>query len=91
MKSGGDRGCCAALWVGLTQRQESLLGLDAFIKNVGSGQSVMLQFKSPQPSSLVDTLYKFSINERQHERLYRIARVCPNTVLYAFPLYSKWS
>ena len=84
-------GCDAALWVGLTQRQESLLGLDAFIRNVGSGQSVMLQFKSPQASSLVDSLYKFSINERQHERLDRIARACPRTVLYVFPLYGKWS
>ena len=58
-------GCGKALWLGLTQAQERRAGIDELISNVGVGFSLMLQFKAPWPSSRVDDLYKFSINERQ--------------------------
>ena len=83
-------GCEKALWLGLTQRQERRTGLDELIRNVGPGFLLMLQFKAPWPSSLVDTLYKFSINERQHEALERLSVQNPEAVYYVFPLYSKW-
>ena len=51
----------------------------------------MLQFKAPWPSSIVDDLYKFSINERQHEALEQLADEYPGAVYYVFPLYSKWT
>ena len=41
-------------------------------------------------SSDVDDLYKFSINERQHEALEQLADTCPDAVYYVFPLYSQW-
>jgi len=84
-------GCGKALWLGLTQRQERLAGIDELIRNVGVGFSLMLQFKAPWPSSRVDDLYKFSINERQHEALEQLAGQYPGAVYYVFPLYSKWS
>ena len=83
-------GCQRALWLGLTQRQERRTGLDELIRNVGPGFSLMLQFKAPWPSSIVDGLYKFSINERQHEALEQLANRYPEAVYYVFPLYSKW-
>ena len=84
-------GCERALWLGLTQAQERRKGLDELIRNVGPGFSLMLQFKAPWPTSRVDDLYKFSINERQHEALEQLAGQHPEAVQYVFPLYSKWS
>ena len=84
------RGCQKALWLGLTQRQERRTGLDELIRNVGDGFSLMLQFKAPWPTSVVDNLYKFSINERQHGALEQLASQYPRAVYYVFPLYSQW-
>ena len=84
-------GCQSALWLGLTQRQERRTGLDELIHNVGPGFSLMLQFKAPWPTSVVDSLYKFSINERQHKALEQLATQYPQAVYYVFPLYSKWT
>ena len=84
-------GCQKALWLGLTQRQERRTGLDELIHNVGPGFSLMLQFKAPWPTSRIDYLYKFSINERQHEALEQLATKYPQAVYYVFPLYSKWT
>ncbi len=84
-------GCERALWLGLTQAQERRKGLDELIRNVGPGFSLMLQFKAPWPTSRVDDLYKFSINERQHQALEQLAGQRPKAVQYVFPLYSKWS
>ena len=84
-------GCQKALWLGLTQRQERRTGLDELIRNVGPGSSLMLQFKAPWPTSVVDSLYKFSINERQHKALEQLADRYPEAVYYVFPLYSKWT
>ena len=84
-------GCERALWLGLTQRQERRTGLDELIRNVGPGASLMLQFKAPWPTSNVDSLYKFTINERQHEALEQLADDYPDDVFYVFPLYTKWT
>ena len=84
-------GCEGALWFGLTQKQERRTGLDQLIENVGPGFALMLQFKSPWPTSIVDHLYKFSINEQQHEPLDELAAEYPESVFYVFPLYSTWN
>lgn len=84
-------GCEGALWLGLTQRQERRTGLDEFIHNVGPGVALMLQFKAPWRTSVADDLYKFSINERQHEALEDLASHYPQAVHYVFPFFSKWS
>ncbi len=83
-------GCEKALWLGLTQAQERRKGIDELIRNVGPGFALMLQFKAPWPTSVVDDLYKFSINERQHEALEQLSGKYPDAVHYVFPLYSKW-
>ena len=84
-------GCEGALWFGLTQANERQMGIDEMIQNVGPGVSLMLQFKAPWPTSVVDDLYKFSINEQQHFALEQLAATHPDSVYYVFPLYSKWS
>ena len=83
-------GCERALWLGLTQAQKRRKGIDELIRNVGPGFALMLQFKAPWPTSLVDDLYKFSINQRQHETLEQLSGQYPEAVHYVFPLYSKW-
>ena len=88
-------GCGGALWLGLTQAQERRKGLDELIRNVGHGVAFLFQFKSPWPTSRVDSLYKFSINEIQHAALERLVTDYPNDVnpddiSYVFPLYSTW-
>ena len=84
-------GCERALWLGLTQAQERRKGIDELIRNVGLGFALMLQFKAPWPTSHVDDLYKFSINERQHQALEQLSSQYPQAVYYVFPLYSKWA
>ena len=84
-------GCKGALWFGLTQAQERNEGIDERIRNAGPGVSVMLQFKAPWATSLVDSLYKFSVNEQQHEALEDLSGKNPNAVYYVFPLFSTWS
>ncbi|MYC08231.1 MAG: hypothetical protein F4X57_13840 [Chloroflexi bacterium] len=77
-----------ASWHGLTQREERQEGLDAKIRNAPKGVALMLQFKSPWATLRVDTLYKFTINRRQHKAMERLGH--PGAVHYVFPLYSKW-
>ena len=84
-------GCGKALWFGLTQAQERDEGIDERIRNAGPGVSVMLQFKAPWATSFVDDLYKFSVNEQQHEALEDLAGKNPNAVHYVFPLFSTWN
>ena len=81
--------CDKALWFGLTQQRERREGLDARIHNADSF-SLMLQFKAPWETSRPDDLYKFSINERQHDALEQTASAFPDAVYYVFPLYSTW-
>jgi len=50
----------------------------------------MLQFKAPWVTSVPDDLYKFSVNEEQHEALENLAGNNPNAVYYVFPLFSTW-
>ena len=83
-------GCDRALWFGLTQAQERQEGIDARIRNAGPGVSIMLQFKAPWVTSLEDRLYKFSVNEQQHEALEALAGENPQAVHYVFPLFSTW-
>lgn len=84
-------GCHRALWLGLTQAQERQEGIDARIRNAGPGVSIMLQFKAPWATSRVDSLYKFSVNEQQHEAMEDLAGNNPSAVYYVFPLFSTWS
>ena len=84
-------GCDGALWFGLTQAQERQEGIDARIRNTGPGVSIMLQFKAPWATSLEDSLYKFSVNEQQHEAMEDLAGNNANAVYYVFPLFSTWS
>ena len=83
-------GCGSAVWFGMTQQQERRTGLDETLQNA-PGHSLMLQFKSPKPTSNFDYLYKFSINKRQHKALERLVAGNPKAAYYVFPLYSKWT
>ena len=83
--------CSRALWFGLTQAQERQEGIDARIRNAGPGVSIMFQFKAPWATSLENTLYKFSVNEQQHEAMEDLAAKNWKDVYYVFPLFSTWS
>lgn len=74
----------------MTQRQERRNELDQLIRNAGIGSSLMLQFKSPWPTSRVDSPYRFSINQRQHEAHESLANRYSKAVYYGLPLYATW-
>ena len=76
-----------ALWVGLTQAEESQEGIDEKLRN---GFSLMLQFKAPTPTSRENDHYRFTINERQHQAMKGLAKQYKKAVYYVFPLYCKW-
>ncbi len=85
------RGYEKAVWQGLTQMEERKFGVDEILRNLGSGRYLMLQFKAPWPSSIVDTDYKFSINTQQHLTLEQgPCRICPGSAFYVLPLFSTW-
>ena len=84
------RGCEAAVWFGLTQRQERERGLDELICNA-PGLALMLQFKSPWARSSAIYPYRFSINQAQHKALEKLSRNYPEAVYYVLPLYNKWT
>ncbi len=84
-------GCDRALWFGLTQAQERQEGIDARIRSAGPGVSIMLQFKAPWVTSRENSLYKFSVNEQQHEAMEDLAGKSASAVYYVFPLFSTWS
>ena len=83
------KGCEKAVWIGMTQKEERDNGLDAMIENA-PGFALLLQFKSPKPSSTYDDHYKFTINRLQHETFLKIDPRFLSSVFYAFPFYSKW-
>jgi hypothetical protein len=81
-----------AVWQGLTQAEERAEGLDEKLRNAGPGFHFLLQFKSPAPSSVEGSTYKFSLNTRQHLTLRDgLCRTYPNAVHYVFPLFAGWS
>ena len=82
--------CEKALWFGLTQAQESRMGLDEFVLNVPRDLLLMLQFKSPRPASSVIAPYIFDINLRQNQTLLSLATRFAQNVHYVFPLYREW-
>ena len=49
-------GCESAVWFGMTQSQERRTRLDETVINA-PGHSLMLEFKSPKATSIVDDLY----------------------------------
>ncbi len=80
------------VWQGMTQQQERTNGLDEALRGLGTGWYLMLQFKSPWPTSLVDLQYKFSINSEQHATLVSgLARQFPDSVFYVLPLFATWN
>jgi len=84
-------GCSSAFWIGMKQDQEARWGIDELISNVPRGVHLALQFKSPWSKPENTAPYKFSINDRQHHNLLRLARHRPNGVLYVFPHYNTMS
>ena len=61
--------------------------------NPPGGVSIMLQFKAPWATSLEDSLYKFSVNEQQHEAMEDLAGNNSNDVTIGHPSRrpSRWT
>jgi len=77
----------AAFWIGMTQYQEAKNGIDALLVN-RPGEHFALQFKSPRPTRPDQDPYRYSINDRQHQNLARLARRSPDAVFYVFPAFN---
>lgn len=83
-------GCNGAFWIGMKQKQEALNGIDELIHNVPAGLHLALQFKAPRPWPPDGKPFYFTINERQHSHLHRLATVRPSAVHYVFPHYNTF-
>ena len=59
----------------------------------GSGIHERRQFKAPWATSLEDSLYKFSVNEQQHEAMEDLAGNNSNDVIIGHPSRrpSRWT
>lgn len=80
-----------AVWLGLTQLQEQGWGIDEMLRNAGPGFHLMLQFKSPWPTSREDGEYRFSINTQQQMAIMAgPAALSPDSVWYVLPHFSTW-
>ena len=83
---GGER----AFWIGMKQNQEARNGIDELIDNTQGLYHLALQFKSPNSRPPDSVPYRFSINDRQHAHLLRLARTRPDAVYYVFPHYNTF-
>jgi len=84
-------GCSRAFWMGMKQKQEALNGIDELIMNVPAGVHLALQFKAPRPTPPDGYPFYFTINERQHGHLHRLAMTRPQAVHYVFPHYNTFT
>ena len=79
---------------GLTQKEESIEGVDIFVHIEPNSDFFIIafQFKAPfrneKENRNTPYPYKFRINRKQHEKLHRLAEDYPNSVFYVFPYYS---
>ncbi len=85
------RGCKRAFWMGMKQKQEAMNGIDELILNVPAGVHLALQFKAPRPTPPDGHPFYFTINERQHGHLHRLAMTRPRAVHYVFPHYNTFT
>jgi hypothetical protein len=80
-------GVANAIWFGLTQRQERLLGYD--IASTVSGRLLVLQFKASSvivhPRRYSTPRRKFSLPHQQLTRLQELAEEFPGSVYYVLP------
>ncbi len=84
-------GCRRAFWISMKQRQEALNGIDELIHNVRTGVHLALQFKAPRSWPPNGKPFYFTINERQHGHLHRLATTRPKAVHYVFPHYNTFA
>jgi hypothetical protein len=84
-------GCDKAFWIGMKQDQEARSGIDELLQNVPRGYHIGLQFKSPKALPPNIPPYRFTINDRQHSNLLRLAQRKPQSVYYIFPHFNTLS
>ncbi len=81
----------AAFWIGMKQDQEARNGLDELISNLPAGMHLALQSKSPRSWPPNQVPYRFTINDKQHDNLLRLASHRPDAVYYVFPHYNTFT
>jgi len=71
---------------GLTQLEERQEGPDFFVHLDPQTRFLAFQFKAPKGG--VDTLpYRYTLMRYQHDQLFNLATLSPNSVFYVFPFY----
>ena len=71
---------------GLTQREEGQEGVDFFAQLPRATRIYAFQFKAPKGRHEGEP-YRFTIQRRQHGKLYTLARSSPGGVYYVLPYY----
>ena len=74
---------------GLTQQQESVDGVDFFAKLPSNVRIAAFQFKAPHENANECCPYNFTIQEKQHTNLRKLAKIDKKSVFYVLPFYSS--
>ena len=72
---------------GLTQREEHREGVDVFAEMPSSTRVFAFQFKAPKGQWGDRIPYRFTIQRKQHDKLFALASVRPAGVYYVLPFY----
>lgn len=82
----GPWGMPKAYLRGLTQREERQEGVDFFVQLDQDTRVFAFQFKAPK-GAFDGTPYRYNVVKQQHERLFDLAQIEPDSVFYVFPFY----
>lgn len=68
---------------GLTQREESQQGVDVFVHLDPATHIFAFQFKAPQ-GAVDASPYRYTLMRDQHDLLFMLSQLSPNSVFYVF-------
>lgn len=71
---------------GLTQQEERQEGVDFFVQLNPSVRVFAFQFKAPK-GAIECAPYRYTVAREQHEQLFNLAQLAPDSVFYVFPFY----
>src|SRR6266849_8732355 len=71
---------------GLTQQEEKQEGVDFFVQLNPATRLFAFQFKAPRGKAEV-LPYRYTLVREQHDLLFGLAQLSPNSVFYVFPFY----
>lgn len=75
---------------GLTQKEESVQGVDFFAQLTENARILAFQFKAPKVETKKPP-YRFTLQSKQHRKLHQLTQGNRDSVFYVFPFYAAHS